>query len=218
MAGFSDFTSHGVLAHIVGKTAFAMPTAYLALFTGAGTDGGTGFTEVTGGSYARVATSGADWNSPFGSGPSAITNAGVLANPLASADWGAIVAWGLYDAPTGGNLLAWDYLGNFNWVPFTVSLASPAVLTVPSHGFTAGDTIATVTEFGGAYPAFSQSNFSGLLTVVGPTTDTFTVTNAGVAVNTSSTGSALLRKVVPQTVSSGQQFQFPGSNIILTLT
>src|SRR4051812_33655840 len=110
MTGFTDRVSQGILNHITGKTAiFSIPVASIALFTGVGIDDGSGFTEVSGGSYARVATAALDWNTATGTAPSEITNARSLTFPIATANWGNIIAFGLYDAAL--NLLAWDYFG-----------------------------------------------------------------------------------------------------------
>ena len=216
MTGFSDRTAQGILNHICGQSAlFAMPTCYIALFTAVGTDAGTGFTEVTGGGYARVATTAATWNAAAGSSPSTISNGAAITFPAPTANWGNALAFGLYDAPTVGNLLAWDYLGNFPWLPATVSAASPAVLTVSRHGYAAADTIVWSIEYGGINPTFSQSNFTGLLAVTTPAVDTFGVTNAGTAVNTSATGDGMVRKVVSQAIPSGAQAPSFGTGALL---
>jgi hypothetical protein len=206
MTGFTDRTAQGILNHITGKAAlYGLPVAYVALYTGVGNDGGVGFTEPAGGGYARVTTAAADWNSASGSSPSIITNANPLVFPTApTGSWGTVFAFGIHDALTAGNINAWDYLGNFPWVPVTISAASPAVLTAHAHGYLAGDNVVFSVEYGGANPAFSAGNLTGLLVVAPPvTTDTFTVTNAGVAVNTSGTGSGMIRKVVAQAIPSG---------------
>jgi hypothetical protein len=216
MTGFTDRTSQGILNHITGKTAlYTIPTAYVALFTAVGTDAGTGFTEPAVGSYARVATAAADWNSASGSAPSQISNANTLTFPTATADWGSIIAMGLYDAVTAGNLLAWDYFGNYAWLPATVSAASPAVITAKAHGFSAADLVEWSIEYGGVNPTFSQSNFTGQLTVASPSTDTFTVTNAATAVNTSATGNGMVRKLVAQSVNNGASAAFPAGSLII---
>jgi hypothetical protein len=216
MTGFTDRVSRGVLNHVTGKTAmFTLPTAYLALFTGVGLDDGTGFTEVSAAGYARVATAAADWNTAGGSAPSTITNAAAINFPLPGAAWTAVIAFGIYDASTSGNLLVWDYLGNFDWLPATVSLASPGVLTVPAHGFTAGDLVIWTNEYGGASPTFSQSNFTGPLTVTSPAANTFTAVNAGTAVNTSSVGNGMVRKLASQTLASGVPVAFPVGSLTI---
>jgi len=217
MTGFTDRTAQGILNHITGKTAlFALPTTYLALFSGVGNDAGTGFTELTGGAYARVATAGTDWNGASGSAPSQISNASTLTFPTATANWGSVIAFGLYDAASGGNLLCWDFFGNYPWQPATVSASSAAVITAKAHGFAAADLVEWTTEYGGTNPGFSQSNFTGVLTVTSPTTDTFTVTNGATTVNTNATGNGMVRKLVAQAINSGAQAAFPAGALILT--
>lgn len=107
MAGsFSDYTENKVLDHVVGKTSFTMPSAYLALFTVAPTDAGGG-TEVSGGAYARKLTAGADWTVAAAGSSS---NATVLTFVTASANWGTIVAAAVMDAASAGNMLIWGDL------------------------------------------------------------------------------------------------------------
>lgn len=211
MAGQTDYTAQKLLDWIVGKTDMpANGTAYIGLFTAVGADDGTGFTEVSTGSYGRVTTSSGDWNAASGSAPSSNSNANDLIFPTSTADWGTIIAWGIFDASTSGNLRAWDYLGNFDWLEFTCTLASPGVFTVPGHGYSNGDLVVVDAEFlGGTIPTTGGS-FSGLLTVANVTTNTFTV-----GVNTTSVGSGAVRKVASQAVPSGSVFSFPASDFVL---
>jgi len=213
MVGFTNYTAQGILGHITGKaTIFAKPTAYLGLFTAVGADDGTGFTEVStsGTAYARVATAAADWNAASGTGPSSINNANGFSFPQATgAGFGTVIAFGLFDAASGGNLLDWDYLGNFAWKPFSCSSASPGVLTVPAHGYANGDSAVVTAEFGGTLPATGGS-WSGLLTVAGSATDSF---NLGV--NTTGTGSGMVRKVSSQAVPAGVTASFAAGQLTL---
>lgn len=79
---------------------------YMALFTAVPSDAGGG-TEVSTGNYARQAIAIADgsWNAPSGT-PSSITN---IATPTWTAvTWsGTVVAWALFDAVSGGNMVLW---------------------------------------------------------------------------------------------------------------
>ena len=210
MTGASDYSAQHFLEWVTGKTAMpSVPTVYVALFTAVGTDAGSGFTEVSGGSYARTVTTGL-WNSASGTGPSTISNSSNITFPQSTGSWGTVIAWGLYDASTSGNLLAWDYLGNFSWLPTTVSNASPGILTAKANGYSNGDPVIFNTEYGGTAPSFSQSNFTGVLIVANSTTDTFSVTNSATAVNTSSTGSGMVRKIVQQSVPSNVTVSFAG--------
>ena len=97
----SDYLENKLLDHSFGKTAYTMPTVYLALFTTA-TNDATGGTEVSGGSYARKSTAGADWSA---ASAGAITNANALEFIQATASWGTVTHFATYDAPTGGNRL-----------------------------------------------------------------------------------------------------------------
>jgi hypothetical protein len=212
----SDYLAQKSLDHIVGKTSFTMPTTYVSLFTVAPSDAGTGGTEISGGGYARVTTSGATWNAASGSDPSVTTNAAAITFPTSTGSWNSgasIIAWGLYDASSAGNLLFWDYLGNNNWLPFTGTSASPSVLTVPAHGYSNGDLVVVASEFGGTLPATGGS-WSGTKTVASVATDTFTA-----GVNTTGTGSGMVRKVVGQIVNATNiTFSFGIGNLTLTLT
>lgn len=78
---------------------------YFALFTAAPSDSGGG-TEVSGGSYARVQydPSDSNWSAPSG-GNGQTQNSNAITFPTATADWGTVVAVGVFDASTGGNLL-----------------------------------------------------------------------------------------------------------------
>lgn len=106
MAGsLSNYAENKIIDHVLGKTAFTAPTAYLALYTVAPSDAGGG-TEVTGGSYARVAIA-----SAFGAASSGSSaNTSQIAFTQASASWGTVVAFGILDASTAGNLLWWGDL------------------------------------------------------------------------------------------------------------
>jgi len=102
----TDYCENKVLDHINGKSSFTMPTAYVALFTAAPSDAGGG-TEVSGGSYARVATSGATWTA---ASAGATSNAAAVTFPTASASWGTVTHYALFDASSSGNMLRWAAL------------------------------------------------------------------------------------------------------------
>lgn len=105
--GLSDYTENKNLEHIVGKTSFTMPTAYVGLSTSKPSEDGSGITEPSGMNYSRVATTGDDWNNAV---DGEIDNANDITFPEASGDWGTITHYVAFDAPTGGNMLAYDEL------------------------------------------------------------------------------------------------------------
>jgi hypothetical protein len=84
---------------------------YVALYTTSCTDAAPG-TEVSGGDYARVAVarSAAAWTGTHGAASGAssgtsgtIGNAAIIQFPTPTANWGTVHAFGVLDAPTGGN-------------------------------------------------------------------------------------------------------------------
>jgi hypothetical protein len=147
-----------------------------------------------------------------GAGPSTISNAATITTSTPSGTWGTLTAFGLYDQASLGNLLTWDYLGAYNWLPVTVTGSSPAILTAKNNGYMSSDTFVYTTEYGGQVPVFIAGNFTGLLTVQSPTTDTFTAKNGATVVNTSSTGSGAVRKVATVTPTIGTPLTFAGGN------
>lgn len=207
MSGFSDYAAKHILDWVTGKTAMpSLPTAFIALFTTAPTaDDGTGAVEVSGGSYARVSTAGTDWNAAAGSAPSTTSNSATKSFPAATGSWGTVVAWGIYDASSAGNLLFWDYLGAFPWLQFSCTLASPGVLTAPAHGYSNGDSVVVSAEYGGEALPATAGSWAGLKTVAGAATDSFTA-----GVNTTGTGGGSVRKVASQAVSTGVTVSFAG--------
>jgi hypothetical protein len=103
MSSFSDYLENKVLAHVFGGTAYTAPsTLYLALYTVAPDDTGGG-TEVSGGSYARQTCA-------FTVSGNLATNTSAVEWPTASGSWGTVVAVGVFDALTTGNLLAYGNL------------------------------------------------------------------------------------------------------------
>lgn len=78
-------------------------TYYIGLLTTAPTDSDLGV-EVTGGAYARQAFPASDPTTDS-NGETTVKNTAAIEFPTATADWGTPVAWGLYDAATGGNLV-----------------------------------------------------------------------------------------------------------------
>lgn len=290
MAGNSDYLAESVLNFASGYEPFpSIGSRYLALFTTAPTsDAGTGGTEVSGGSYARVqiagaiaaggtwttsstsitmgssnpgwivagmsvwditasafigtvssysgttltltstaahASSGSTDSLQFSAFPAAsassgnepatapanVTNGAVITFPASTASWGTIQAFGIYDASTSGNLLNWDYLGNYSWKPFSCSLASPGVITTDSSGDVPANSsnIVVTQKFGGTLPTTGGS-WAGLLTTANASSNTFTA-----GVNTTSVGGGQFRQVATQSIPSGITASFSASTLTL---
>jgi hypothetical protein len=103
MAGFSDFGEELALKFLFTSTTATRPTAwYISLYTVAPGEAGGG-TEVSGGSYAREAAS----FSVSGTSPTTASNSAAVEFTEASASWGTVVAAGVMDSLSGGNLIAY---------------------------------------------------------------------------------------------------------------
>jgi hypothetical protein len=99
----SDYAELKFLDHLVGKTSFTMPTCYVGLSTADPTDDASGLAEPAGGSYARVTTAGGDWEV---AAAGATQNANAITFPESTGSWGTITHFALFDAVSGGNMLA----------------------------------------------------------------------------------------------------------------
>ena len=107
MSGFSDFLELEVLDHVFGAATYTPPaTLYVALYTVIPTDANASGTEVTGGSYARVAVTNNLTNFPAASA-GAKANGTAITFPAPTANWGVIVAFAILDAAAAGNFLCW---------------------------------------------------------------------------------------------------------------
>jgi hypothetical protein len=104
---FSDYLELEVLDHVFGAATYTPPaTIYVALFTVAPTDAGGG-TEVSGGGYARLGVTNNATNFPAASSGAKTNGTDFTFGTATGANWGTVVAVGLFDALSGGNLLAW---------------------------------------------------------------------------------------------------------------
>lgn len=114
MAGFVDTVEQALLNHFLTDPAYTPPaTMYLALSSTTPTEAGANFTEPSTGSYARVSTAATDWGAATGTAPATKSNTAVKTFPTATADWASganLTHFGLYDASSAGNLLAWGPL------------------------------------------------------------------------------------------------------------
>ena len=120
MAAKTNYLENKIIDWLFRGQAFTPPaTMYLALFTVAPTEAGGG-TEVSGGSYARVAVAStlANWAGTQGAGTTvassgtsgSTSNNAVITFPAPTANWGTVVAVGVFDAASAGNLLLYGNL------------------------------------------------------------------------------------------------------------
>ncbi len=105
---FSDYLENKVLGYVFTGAAFTQPgTKYLGLLTAAPSDTGGG-TEVStsGTAYARQSVA----FTLSGTSPTQVANTSQIDFPTATASWGTISHYGVYDAVSAGNLLSWGPL------------------------------------------------------------------------------------------------------------
>ncbi len=119
MPAMSNYLENAVIDQLLRGQPYSPPAnLYIALFTAAPTAGGGG-TEVSGGGYARAAvpSSLASWAGTQGAGTTVASsgtsgqtsNNAQISFPTPTAAWGTVVAMGIFDAASGGNLL---FFGN----------------------------------------------------------------------------------------------------------
>jgi hypothetical protein len=106
--GLTNYAANGFLDRMFRNQAFTVSATYLSLFTVTPSDSVAG-TEVSGGSYARKQV-----NAPAGASPAwaaasggASQNANDALFTAPTGSWGTVVAGGIHDAVTTGNLLWW---------------------------------------------------------------------------------------------------------------
>lgn len=144
MSAASNYLENKLIDWFLRNQTFTPPaTVYVALFTAAPSDSGGG-TEVSGGSYARVAVSSslANWAGTQSAGSTTAStgtggqtsNNNAITFPTPSANWGSVTHFGIFDASTSGNLLFHAALDNAK----TINNGDPA----PS--FAAGTLVLTV--------------------------------------------------------------------------
>jgi hypothetical protein len=106
---FSDYAELEVLDHVFGGADYTRPaTLYFALFSAAPSDAGGG-TELTGNNYSRTAITNNATNFPAAAAGSK-SNGTQINGPIFSGTTATVVAWGLFDASSAGNLIVWGDL------------------------------------------------------------------------------------------------------------
>jgi hypothetical protein len=103
MGGFSKHWQDKILNHLFGKSVYVPPTIHVALSTADPLDDASGLAEPLGNGYVRVETSASDWSTATNG---SLSNAGDIIFPKAAGNWGTITHFALFDAATGGNMLA----------------------------------------------------------------------------------------------------------------
>lgn len=93
-----------------GAAMAQLTNSYIGLFSASPGESTAG-TEISGNGYARLTMAQADWGAVVAGEPSLISNSAQKNFAVATADWATILAIGLFDAATVGNLLYFKVLG-----------------------------------------------------------------------------------------------------------
>jgi hypothetical protein len=104
-SGLRRAIRQAILDHLLGTSPWTAPAhIWVGLFTTAPTQTTAG-TEVAAADYGRVQHD--TWHAATAAEPSVATNDGAIEFATAESNWGAIVAFGIFDAETNGNLLGY---------------------------------------------------------------------------------------------------------------
>lgn len=174
-------------------------TLYFGAFTVSPTDAGGG-TEVSGGGYARVpvTANGTNFTAAASAGDT-VPNALPVTFPVSTADWGTVVAIGIFDAASGGNLIAWKNIAPVSMpIRRRLSFAAGAlVFSMPAPiGAYLSQQFLNHLLTGAAFPAISNHYYAlgtapGAAALTGePTIGTNAYARAVLANNSASYGAA----------------------------
>lgn len=99
MSAMSNYLENEILDHILGTGAYTAPsTVYIGLATASFADDASG-TELSGNGYARQSAA-------FNAAASGTAdNSAAIEFPAATASWGTVSHFGVFDAASSGNLL-----------------------------------------------------------------------------------------------------------------
>lgn len=212
MAGSkSDFRENQVLDALYGSGNPA--TLYVALHTARPSDAGAGGTEVStvGTGYARAAVTNNAANWPAAAA-GVKSNGAVITLPTPTGAWGTIVAWSVWDALSGGNMLDWgDLVGTE-----AVALAgTDDVFNATAHGLTDGMRV-LVTQINGV--VLPGGVASGYFFVRDSAANTFKLATVagGAAVDVTSIGAARVGEDRSRDVRTGETVDFQIGALVIT--
>ena len=104
--GLSEYAMKALLEEIMGKTALVMPTVWCALYNGNPLGAGSELAAPPATDYAREACAGKWAAAAFVSPTGTIASNADIDFGVAGAAWGTVNYVALFDADTGGNMLA----------------------------------------------------------------------------------------------------------------
>jgi hypothetical protein len=106
---FANYWENEILDHVFNKGAYSAPAnIFVGLSTADPEEDASALAEPSGNGYARVSTAAADWDT---ASSGVIDNVNTIIFPTATGDWGTVTHFALFDAASGGNMLAYGILG-----------------------------------------------------------------------------------------------------------
>lgn len=214
----SNFLELELLDHVVGAAVYTAPAnLFFGLFTVAPTDAGGG-TECSAGNYARVSMANNLTNFPAASGGNKSNNVAVTF-AQANADWAGlatpVVAFGIFDAITAGNLLYWGWLGNDAGKLFLGSNTGD-LITCPGHTFVNTDMVRLLDVPGAALPAGLAAGQTYFIIGVSGITFQLSLTSGGAAVTLTGDGTGLIAKIVPKPILTDDTASFAIGALVIS--
>ena len=107
MCSFSTYMENKILNHVFGKTSYSLSHVYVGLLSSAPNEDGTSVSEPDSSSYARIATNPLNWQMAI---EGLMENASNIKFDMACENWGTMTHFALFDAASGGNILAFGSL------------------------------------------------------------------------------------------------------------
>lgn len=212
MPGLTDSGENAVLDEIFNAGSGTFPAAdpYISLHSL--DPGDTGANELTGGSYARQQVA-------FGAAASGtLSNTGAITWSVPAGD---VVAWGVWDAVTTGTCFQTGWFSTVR----NLALVRDADLTADDvqsheHGFVANDRIVWEQIEGLTLPNVLTAGTLYYVISTGLTTDAFrfSASLGGAAVNMTTSGVGIVRKVVVTNFSSPGTFQVAAGDLDIFAT
>ena len=103
MCSFSNYWENSILNHVFGKSNYFLPKVYVGLLSAEPNEDGSSVHKPDYPGYARAATNASGWDDAF---EGYIENVSNITFAMACENWGLITHFALFDAASGGNILA----------------------------------------------------------------------------------------------------------------
>lgn len=215
---FTNTLETALLDKEYGAVDYTPPaTLFAALFTVVGADDGTGFTEVSGGAYARVAVTNNATNFPSANPKQ---NANAITFPTATANWQTgsdrIRGMGFFTASSGGTLRSYGYLCD-QLVPIAVGLNTGDIVHAPGHSFVNGTAVVVWAPAGSTLPTGLATNTTYYVINVSGSNFQLSATVGGAAINITADGAMIIARDRSTVVNIGDTPSFSASGVSILL-